>query len=121
MPSSREDIPNSPAITGNPDLPPTSSYNLVNLYAGYQPTPDITWALSVENLLNVQYAPYLNAYASGNGVLPFPSPGITVKGSLAVRLGRTRYAVESCAHNQVMRQANQLAELAVQIHDAAVE
>jgi hemoglobin/transferrin/lactoferrin receptor protein len=83
----REDIPNSPAITGNPDLPPTSSYNLVNLYAGYQPTPDITWALSVENLLNVQYAPYLNAYASGNSVLPFPSPGITVKGSLAVRLG----------------------------------
>jgi hemoglobin/transferrin/lactoferrin receptor protein len=83
----REDIPNSAAISGNPDLPPTNSYNLVNLYAGYQPTPDITWALSVENLLNVQYAPYLNAYASGNGALPFPSPGITVKGSLAVRLG----------------------------------
>jgi hemoglobin/transferrin/lactoferrin receptor protein len=82
-----QDIPNSTAISGNPDLPPTSSYNLVNLYAGYQPTPDVTWALSVDNLLNVQYAPYLNAYASGNGVLPFPSPGITVKGSLAVRLG----------------------------------
>jgi hemoglobin/transferrin/lactoferrin receptor protein len=83
----REDIPNSTAISGNPDLPPTSSYNLVHLYAGYQPTPDITAALAVENLLNVQYAPYLNAYASGNGVLPFPSPGITVKGSLSVRLG----------------------------------
>jgi len=41
--------------------------------------------LSVENLLNVQNASYLNAYA--NGVLPFRSPGITVKGSLAVRLG----------------------------------
>jgi hemoglobin/transferrin/lactoferrin receptor protein len=82
-----QDIPNSAAITGNPDLPPTGSYNLVNLYAGYQPTPDVTWALSVENLLNVQYAPYLNAYASGSNVLPFPSPGITVKGSLAVRLG----------------------------------
>jgi hemoglobin/transferrin/lactoferrin receptor protein len=83
----REDIPNSTALSGNPDLPATSSYNLVNLYAGYQPTPDITWALSVENLLNVQYAPYMNAYASGNSVLPFPSPGTTVKGSLAVRLG----------------------------------
>jgi hemoglobin/transferrin/lactoferrin receptor protein len=83
----REDIPNSTALSGNPDLPASSCYNLVNLYAGYQPTPDITAALSVENLFNVQYAPYMNAYASGNGVLPFPSPGVAVKGSLAVRLG----------------------------------
>ncbi len=82
-----EEIPNSAAVTGNPDLPPTSAYKLVNFYAGYQPVPDVTAALSIENLFNVQYAPYMNVYASGNSVLPFPSPGITVKGELKVRLG----------------------------------
>jgi hypothetical protein len=35
----------------------------------------------------VQYAQYMNAFASGNTVLPFPSPGVTVKGSLKVRFG----------------------------------
>jgi hypothetical protein len=43
--------------------------------------------LSIDNLLNVQYAQYMNAYASGSSILPFPSPGITVKGELRVRLG----------------------------------
>ena len=82
-----EDIPNTAAITGNPDLPPTNSYNVVNLYAGYSPVPDVTAAIAVDNLFNVQYAPYMNAYASGNSVPPFPSPGVTVKGSLKVRFG----------------------------------
>ncbi len=59
----------------------------MNLYAGYQPTPDVTAALSIDNLLNVQYTQYMNAYASGSSILPFPSPGITVKGELRVRLG----------------------------------
>jgi hemoglobin/transferrin/lactoferrin receptor protein len=82
-----EDIPNTAAVTGNPDLPPTNSYNVVNLYAGYSPVPDLTAAIAVDNLFNVQYAQYMNAFASGNTVLPFPSPGVTVKGSLKVRFG----------------------------------
>ncbi len=46
--------------------------------------------MPVDNLFNKQYAPYLNTYAggtTGSTILPFPSPGITVKGELRVRLG----------------------------------
>ena len=39
---------------------PTSSFNLINIYAGYQINPDTLASLSVDNLLNQQYAPYLN-------------------------------------------------------------
>ena len=47
-------------------------------------------SLGIDNLFNKQYAPYLNTYAggtTGSTLLPFPSPGITVKGELKVRLG----------------------------------
>ena len=85
-----DEIPDSPALSGSPDLPPSSAFVVTNLYMGYQPTPDITAALSVDNLFNKQYAPYLNTYAggtTGSTLLPFPSPGVTVKGELKVRLG----------------------------------
>ena len=85
-----DEIPDSPALSGSPDLPPSSAFIVTNLYMGYQPTPDITAALSVDNLFNKQYAPYLNTYAggtTGSTLLPFPSPGVTVKGELKVRLG----------------------------------
>ena len=86
----KEDIPDSPAVTSSPDLPPSEAYSIVNLYMGYQPTEDITASLAVDNLFNKQYAPYLNTYAggpTGSTILPFPSPGVTVKGELKVRLG----------------------------------
>jgi hemoglobin/transferrin/lactoferrin receptor protein len=86
----KEDIPDSPALSGSPDLPPSEAYSVINLYVGYQPTPDVTAALSVDNILNKQYAPYLNTYAGGprgDQILPFPSPGTTVKGEVRVRLG----------------------------------
>jgi hemoglobin/transferrin/lactoferrin receptor protein len=86
----KEDIPDSPALSGSPDLPPSVAYSIVNLYLGYQPTEDITASLGIDNLFNKQYAPYLNTYAggtTGSTLLPFPSPGITVKGELKVRLG----------------------------------
>jgi hemoglobin/transferrin/lactoferrin receptor protein len=83
----REEIPNSAAITGNPDLPPTEAYSLVNLHVGYQPHEDVTAALTVDNLFDKFYAQYLNAYASGQSILPFPSPGRTIKGTLTVRFG----------------------------------
>jgi hemoglobin/transferrin/lactoferrin receptor protein len=74
------DIPNSPAITGNPDLPATGSYNLVNLYLGYAPDANTLLSFSVDNLLDEQYARYLDVYpVSGVGSLPFPSPGRTFK------------------------------------------
>ena len=69
---------------------PTWSYNLVNVYAGYQLNPDMLAAVSVENLLNRQYSRYLNVspspfHGANSTPLPFFSPGITVKGSLTVR------------------------------------
>lgn len=57
---------------------PTGSYNLVNLYLGYQPTEDVLAAFSVDNLLNEQYTRYMDTTAS---------PGITFKGSLRIRYG----------------------------------
>jgi hemoglobin/transferrin/lactoferrin receptor protein len=93
----KEEIPDSPALSGSPDLPPSAAYMITNLYMGYQPTPDITAALSVDNLFNKQYAPYLNTDAgdtTGSTLLPFPSPGVTVKGELRVRLGGGAMAPE---------------------------
>jgi hemoglobin/transferrin/lactoferrin receptor protein len=46
----------------NRNIPPTytpaTGYDLVNLYLQYQPTRDLTFNLSVENLLNQYYRPY---------------------------------------------------------------
>jgi hemoglobin/transferrin/lactoferrin receptor protein len=56
----------------------TDSFNLVSVYAGYQPNENMLWRLSVENLLNEQYTQYENF---------LPSAGLTVKGALTVRFG----------------------------------
>lgn len=73
------------AKTAN-DIPsgaiPTGSYNLVNVYLGYQPTEDVLAAVSVENLLNKYYFDYLDAQSSR-----VPERGLAVKGSLKVRFG----------------------------------
>jgi hemoglobin/transferrin/lactoferrin receptor protein len=63
-----------------PDFNPTTAYNLVKLYIGYEPMPDVLTALTVDNLLNEQYTRYLDY---------LPSPGVTVKGSLKIRFGST--------------------------------
>lgn len=69
---------------------PTGAFNIVNLYLGYQINDNTSAALSVENLLNEQYSPYLTVFAnpSGSGSpLSIPLPGITFKASLKVRFG----------------------------------
>lgn len=71
---------------------PTGSFNLVNLYLGYQINQYAVAALSVENLLNEQYSRYMSVWANDFGPtgpvnVPFPEPGITIKGSLKVRFG----------------------------------
>lgn len=71
-----EDIPVSQ--TGNLVFAPSESYNLVKLYLGYQPTPDVLAGFSVDNLLNEQYTPYMNRLAS---------PGISFKGEVKIRFG----------------------------------
>ncbi|MFT0861343.1 TonB-dependent hemoglobin/transferrin/lactoferrin family receptor [Ancylobacter sp. G4_0304] len=57
---------------------PTDSFNLVSLYAGYQPNESTLWRVSVENLLDEQYTQYQNF---------LPSAGLTVKAGLTVRFG----------------------------------
>ena len=68
-----------------PVFDPTPAYNLVNIYLGYQPIPNVVAAVSVENLLNVDYTKYMCCSTAAGYVVP--SPGITFKGSLTVRYG----------------------------------
>jgi hemoglobin/transferrin/lactoferrin receptor protein len=76
---------------GFPDLLPTDAYNLVNLYIGYQPTPDVLASFSIDNLFNQYYVQYMNAEGQSlPGQAPafiFPSPGVTFKGGLKIRFG----------------------------------
>jgi hemoglobin/transferrin/lactoferrin receptor protein len=83
-----DQIPLSDGTPAVPVFPPTGSYNLVNLYAGYQPNPDILASFTIENLLNEQYSRYMTYFpnASGTGFPnAFPQAGITFKGALKVR------------------------------------
>ncbi|MCC6776989.1 MAG: TonB-dependent hemoglobin/transferrin/lactoferrin family receptor [Hyphomicrobiales bacterium] len=69
---------------------PTGSYNLVNAYIGYQINPDTLASLAIENLLNRQYARYLNvspnpSHGANSTPLPLYSPGLTIKAALTYR------------------------------------
>ncbi|WAC29224.1 TonB-dependent hemoglobin/transferrin/lactoferrin family receptor [Ancylobacter sp. SL191] len=81
------------AVTAD-DLPdnsvyePTDSFNLVSLYAGYQPNANTLWRVSVENLLDEQYTQYENF---------LPSAGLTVKAGLTIRFGGGEVAQASPA------------------------
>jgi len=78
------------AVASNDDLPaaytPADSYNLVNVYVGYQPTPDVLMGLGIDNLLNQFYRPYPTA-GQPDTVWSSPAPGITFKGSVKIRFG----------------------------------
>jgi len=74
------EIPDSPLITGSPDLPATGSCNLVNLFLGYAPDVNTLLSFTVDNLLDEQYARYLDVIPVGGvGNQPFPSAGRTFK------------------------------------------
>ncbi len=75
-----KDIPTD--STGALVFAPSDAYNLVKLYLGYEPTPDVLAAFTVDNLLNEQYTPYMNQLAS---------PGITFKGEVKIRFGENFY------------------------------
>ena len=66
-------------------------YDLVNLYVGYQPTPDILASFGIDNVFNKYYVRYMNAEGQSQPSQPpaiiFPSPGITFKGGLRIRFG----------------------------------
>jgi hemoglobin/transferrin/lactoferrin receptor protein len=75
--------------TGAPVVVPmfdsSPSYNLVSLYAGYQVTPEVLAAFSVDNLLNENYTKYMCCSTQAGYVVP--NPGITFKGSLTFHEG----------------------------------
>ncbi len=68
------------SVAGRGDVPagftPRPGYDLVNLYLGWDPTPNMSFGASVENVLNQYYVRYLDG---------MPSPGVTYKASLRVR------------------------------------
>ncbi len=78
------DIP--PGVTAVP----TDAFNVVNLFLDYRPNEDTIIAFGIDNLFNTYYVKYLDLRTQGgNSLVPSPSPGITLKGSLKVRFGDT--------------------------------
>ncbi|UPT99055.1 TonB-dependent hemoglobin/transferrin/lactoferrin family receptor [Bradyrhizobium barranii subsp. apii] len=84
------------SVIANTDIPPTytpaTSYDLVNLYAQYQPRPDLTLNFSVENLLNQYYRPYAIPVGSTGDTQndvkwASAGPGLVVKGGLKYHFG----------------------------------
>ncbi|MFA6267732.1 MAG: TonB-dependent hemoglobin/transferrin/lactoferrin family receptor [Pseudolabrys sp.] len=85
------------AVAGNDDLPagylPSTSYNLVNLYATYQATKDITLNLGIDNVFDVYYRPYAVPGSSTDGTTQndllwtSAGPGVTYKAALKVHFG----------------------------------
>jgi hemoglobin/transferrin/lactoferrin receptor protein len=85
------------AVSGNDDLPagyvPSTSYNLVNLYATYLPTKNVTINLGIDNVLNEYYRPYAVPGSSTDGtsqndiLWTAPGPGITYKAAVKVHFG----------------------------------
>ena len=85
------------AVGAIKDLPagyiPSTSYNLVNLYATYQATKDVVINLGIDNVLNKYYRPYAIPGSSQDGTTQndvlwaSPGPGITYKASMKVHFG----------------------------------
>ncbi|WOH49673.1 TonB-dependent hemoglobin/transferrin/lactoferrin family receptor [Bradyrhizobium sp. sBnM-33] len=82
----------------NRNIPPTytaaTSYDLVNLYVQYQPTRDVTFNFSVENLLNQYYRPYAIPVGSAGDTQndvkwASAGAGIVFKGGLRYHFGGT--------------------------------
>ncbi len=68
----------------------TGGYELVHLYFGYQPTPDSLLSFSIENLLDEQYAKYMDQFpgpTTAAGPQAFNSPGRTFKFAYKTRFG----------------------------------
>ncbi len=82
----------------NTDIPatyiPATDYDLVNVFVGYRPTPDILVGFGVDNVLNQYYRPYpvpatTPTDAQRDTLWASVAPGITYEASLKVRFGAT--------------------------------
>ena len=86
------------SAAANRNIPPTytpaTGFDLINLYAQYQPTRDLTLNFSVENLLNQYYRPYAIPVGSAGDTQndvkwASAGPGIVFKGGLKYHFGGT--------------------------------
>lgn len=84
------------SFASNTNIPqnyiPADPYNLVNVYIGYQPTPDVLMGFSIDNVLNEFYRPYpiprsTTTDAQYDALWAAPAPGITFKFSGKIRFG----------------------------------
>jgi hemoglobin/transferrin/lactoferrin receptor protein len=73
----------------SPTFLPATSYDLVNIFVGNQPTPDILASFTIDNLLDVYYLPYATLKSSDgtDTALAGSAPGRTYKASLRIRFG----------------------------------
>ncbi len=85
-------------VKANTNIPanylPGTDYNLVNLFVGYSPIPDVTVGAGIDNLFNQYYRPYAvpattPTDAQRDTLWASSAPGITFKGSLRIRFGAT--------------------------------
>ncbi|KAA5601974.1 TonB-dependent hemoglobin/transferrin/lactoferrin family receptor [Blastochloris sulfoviridis] len=63
----------------------TAAYNLVDIYVGYQPNPDVLLHAAVTNLLDEYYLP--NPVGQPDMILATAAPGLAIKGGLKIRFG----------------------------------
>lgn len=85
------------SVAANTDIPagyiPSTSYNLVNLYAAYQATKDVTVNLGIDNVFNEYYRPYAIPGSSTDGTTQndilwtAAGPGVTYKAAVKVHFG----------------------------------
>lgn len=84
------------SVAGNTNIPsgyiPATSFDLVNLYLSFNPTPDLTLMASVENLLDQYYRPYAvpgSSTGETQNDVKWASAGagITFKGGLKYHFG----------------------------------
>ena len=68
---------------------PRDGFNVGNnLCLDYRPNNDVILAFAVDDLFNEHDVRYLDRRTQGsNNLVPSPSPGITLQGSLKVRFG----------------------------------
>ncbi len=68
---------------------PSGSRNVVNLFIGYQPTPDVLASFSIDNLLNDYYIPFatLRSNDGTDSALAGAAPGRVYRLSLKYRFG----------------------------------
>ncbi len=87
--------PLSEIPAGTTAILPTSAYNLLDLYASFNPNPDVQWEFGIDNIVDKKYARYLDMTTTGATATNSFSPGRVVKGGVRVFFGNSFYKAVS--------------------------